>query len=92
MKQPLVGHGPVAALRLVAGLSQLDTARACDCTAETIRNIEQGRHSPSVGLALRLAQAYGVGMGDLTAALDRVHKRKGRKAMRDLTTRRAKKT
>ncbi|MBC8425828.1 helix-turn-helix transcriptional regulator [bacterium] len=41
------------------GLTQQDLADAVGVTRQTILSIEKGKYSPSVGLALRLAQVLG---------------------------------
>lgn len=52
--------------RLLAdGLTQLDLADAVGVTRQTILSIEKGKYSPSVGLALRLAQVLGASVEDL---------------------------
>ena len=47
--------------RLMAdGLTQQDLADRVGVTRQTILAIEKGNYNPSVGLALRLAQVFGV--------------------------------
>lgn len=45
--------------RMADGLTQQDLADAVGVTRQTILSIEKGKYSPSVGLALRLAQVLG---------------------------------
>jgi len=42
------------------GMTQQDLADRVGVTRQTILSIERGRYNPSVGLALRLAAAFGV--------------------------------
>ncbi len=52
--------------RLLAdGLTQQDLADRIGVTRQTILSIEKGKYSPSVGLALRLAQIFDVPVEDL---------------------------
>jgi putative transcriptional regulator len=52
--------------RLMAdGLTQQDLADRIGVTRQTILSIEKGKYSPSVGLALRLAQIFDVPVEDL---------------------------
>lgn len=51
------------ALREAAGgVTQADLARACGVTRQTVIAIEQGRYSPSLETAFRIARALGVGI------------------------------
>lgn len=47
------------------GLTQQDLADRLGVTRQTIHAIEKGRYAPSVGLALRLAEVFGVRVEDL---------------------------
>jgi putative transcriptional regulator len=47
------------ALRESAGMTQADLAAALGVSRQTIISIEQGRYSPSLDLALRLARLFG---------------------------------
>jgi len=52
-------------LRLAAGLSQQELAVRVGATRQTINAIEQEKYSPSLELAFRIAQAFGVGFEDV---------------------------
>jgi putative transcriptional regulator len=45
---------------LLDGMTQQDLADRVGVTRQTILSIERGRYNPSVGLALRLAETFGV--------------------------------
>lgn len=47
------------------GMTQQDLADRVGVTRQTILSIEKGRYNPSVGLALRLARAFGVSVEDI---------------------------
>jgi putative transcriptional regulator len=46
--------------QLADGMTQQDLADRVGVTRQTILSIEKGKYNPSVGLALRLAQVFGV--------------------------------
>ncbi len=46
--------------RQIDDMTQQDLADRVGVTRQTIVSIERGRYDPSVGLALRLAQSFGV--------------------------------
>ena len=46
-------------------MTQEELAERVGVTRQTIISIERGRYNPSVGLALRLAEAFGVSVEDL---------------------------
>ncbi len=50
---------------LAAGMTQQDLADRVGVTRQTILSIEKGKYSPSVGLALRLAQVFGTTVEEL---------------------------
>ena len=52
-------------LRLAAGLSQQELAVRVGATRQTINAIEQEKYSPSLELAFRIAQAFGVAFEDV---------------------------
>ena len=45
---------------LAGGMTQQELADRIGVTRQTILSIEKGKYSPSVGLALRLAEAFAV--------------------------------
>lgn len=49
----------VRALRGAKGLSQQDLGQALGVSRQTVNAIEQGRYSPSLPLALRMARYFG---------------------------------
>lgn len=46
--------------RQLDGMTQQELADRVGVTRQTILSIEKGRYNPSVGLALRLAETFGV--------------------------------
>ena len=50
---------------LADGMTQQQLADRVGVTRQTILSIEGGRYNPSVGLALKLAGAFGVAVEDL---------------------------
>ena len=50
----------IKVFRAMHDLTQEDLAQAIGVTRQTILAIEKGNYNPSVGLALRLAAAFGV--------------------------------
>jgi putative transcriptional regulator len=46
--------------RQLDGMTQQELADRAGVTRQTILSIERGRYNPSVGLALRLAETFGV--------------------------------
>jgi putative transcriptional regulator len=51
--------------KAVGRITQQELASRVGVTRQSIISIEQGRYRPSIELALRLAQALGVQVGDL---------------------------
>jgi len=51
----------IHALRTARGLSQAALADMVGATRQTINAIEQEKYAPSLELAFRIAQAFGVG-------------------------------
>ncbi len=52
--------------RLLAdGMTQQELADRLEVTRQTIHSIEKGRYAPSVGLALKMAEVFGVPVEDL---------------------------
>jgi putative transcriptional regulator len=51
--------------RAMHDLTQEQLAEAVDVTRQTINAIEQGKYSPSLELAFRLAELFGVTIEDL---------------------------
>lgn len=48
-----------------AGMSQTDLGKAIGVTRQTVFAIEQGRYSPSLESAFRIARLFGVGVEDV---------------------------
>ena len=55
----------VRALREERGMSQSDLGDAIGVTRQTVFAIEQGRYSPSLESAFRIARLFGVGLEDV---------------------------
>ncbi len=53
-------HNTLRRQRLLADMTQQELAERVGVTRQTILSIEKGKYMPSVGLALRLAEAFGV--------------------------------
>ena len=47
------------------GMTQVDLAEAIGMTRQTVIAIEQGRYSPSLECAFRIARVFGVGVEDV---------------------------
>jgi len=58
-------HNRVAAVRAAQGLTRQQLADAVGVHYQTIGYLERGEYSPSLVLALRIAEALGVGITDL---------------------------
>jgi transcriptional regulator with XRE-family HTH domain len=56
--------------RLAAGVSQAELAARAGVSRALVASIEQGRHAPAVGAALRLARALGATVEELFGASD----------------------
>jgi putative transcriptional regulator len=66
LRQELEVRNRVRSYRRQAdGMTQEELADRVGVTRQTIISIEAGRYNPSVGLALRLAAAFGVRVEDL---------------------------
>lgn len=57
-------HNHVRRLRRLKEMTQQALADRVGVTRQTILSIERGRYNPSVGLALRIAEAFGVTVED----------------------------
>jgi putative transcriptional regulator len=55
----------VKVFRVMAGLNQAQLAERLNVSRQTIVNIERGKHEPSIGLVLRMAQVLECSMTDL---------------------------
>ena len=62
--------------RLAAGLTQQDLADRVAVTRQTILSIEKGKYTPSVALALSLAEIFGVSVESDLVSLPGVVSRK----------------
>lgn len=63
----------VRRLRFLNGeMTQEDLAARVGVSRQTIIAIEKGKYNPSVGLALRIARAFGVRVEDVFALADEV--------------------
>ncbi|MGH2662360.1 MAG: helix-turn-helix transcriptional regulator [Actinomycetota bacterium] len=65
MGKPTKVTNAIRALRFTNGeMTQADLAERVDVTRQTIIAIEQGRYSPSLEMAFRIAQALGVSLDE----------------------------
>ena len=55
----------VRELREAAGMNQTELGKAIGVTRQTVFAIEQGRYSPSLESAFRIARLFGVGVEDV---------------------------
>jgi len=53
-------HNRLAVLRAERGISRLDLSRAIGVNPQTIGYLERGNYSPSLDLALRLSEVFGL--------------------------------
>ena len=53
-------HNRLAVLRAERGMSRFDLARAIGVNYQTVGYLERGDYSPSLELALRLGEAFGL--------------------------------
>lgn len=53
-------HNRLAVLRAERGMTRLDLARAIGVNYQTVGYLERGDYSPSLGLALRLGEVFGL--------------------------------
>lgn len=66
MGKPTRITNSIRALRFAHGeMTQAELARRVDVTRQTIIAIEQGRYSPSLEMAFRIARVFGVPLGDV---------------------------
>ena len=65
-KSPPPIHNRIRELRFHAGeMTQADLAEKIGMTRQTIVAIEQGKYSPSLEAAFRIADVFGVPIGDV---------------------------
>ena len=63
MVKPTRVTNSIRALRFAAGeMTQADLADRIGVTRQTVLAIEQGRYSPSLEMAFRIAHVFGVGL------------------------------
>jgi putative transcriptional regulator len=56
----------IRALRFTQGeMTQEELARGAGCTRQTIIALEQGRYVPSIELAFRIAEVFGVNLEEV---------------------------
>jgi putative transcriptional regulator len=66
MGKPTRVENSIRALRFAAAeMTQADLADRVGVTRQTIIAIEQGRYSPSLEVAFRIARAFGVGLDEV---------------------------
>ena len=68
MDRPTRVTNSIRALRFAHGeMTQAELARRIDVTRQTVIAIEQGRYSPSLEMAFRIAHVFGVRLDDVFA-------------------------
>ncbi len=71
MVRPTSITNSIRALRFAAGeMTQAELADRIGVTRQTVIAIEQGRYSPSLEIAFRIARVFGVGLDDVFAYPD----------------------
>lgn len=66
MVKPTRVTNGIRALRFAAGeMTQAELADRIGVTRQTVIAIEQGRYSPSLEMAFRIARVFGVGLDDV---------------------------
>ena len=66
MTRPTRVTNRIRALRFAAGeMTQADLADRLGVTRQTVIAVEQGRYSPSLEMAFRIAQVFGVALEDV---------------------------
>jgi putative transcriptional regulator len=66
MVKPTSITNEIRALRFAAGeMTQAELAERIGVTRQTVIAIEQGRYSPSLETAFRIARAFGAGLEDV---------------------------
>ncbi|MBL7259829.1 helix-turn-helix transcriptional regulator [Paractinoplanes lichenicola] len=66
MVKPTRITNQIRSLRFTTGeMTQAELADRIGVTRQTVIAIEQGRYSPSLEVAFRIAQAFGVGLDDV---------------------------
>uniref|UniRef100_UPI001C86533C helix-turn-helix transcriptional regulator n=1 Tax=Paractinoplanes polyasparticus TaxID=2856853 RepID=UPI001C86533C len=66
MVKPTSITNEIRALRFAAGeMTQAELAERIGVTRQTVIAIEQGRYSPSLETAFRIARVFGVGLDDV---------------------------
>lgn len=66
MVKPTRVTNSIRALRFSSGeMTQAELADRIGVTRQTVIAIEQGRYSPSLEMAFRIARAFGVDLGDV---------------------------
>jgi putative transcriptional regulator len=66
MVKPTLVTNSIRSLRFANGeMTQADLADRVGVTRQTIIAIEQGKYSPTLEMAFRIARAFGVGLDDI---------------------------
>lgn len=55
----------IKAARINAGLEQKEAAKRIGVTVQTLLNWEKGRTAPTIDLAIKMCEVYGVNLDDL---------------------------
>ena len=76
---PKTGYGArLRALREAAGVTQAGLAERAGCALNTVAKLEQGRQEPAWPLALAIADALGVAIGEFRVADGIAARKRGR--------------
>ena len=66
MPKQLIITNNIRTLRFFAGeMTQLELAEKIGASRQTILNIEAGKYTPSLDMAFRIADAFGVAIGEV---------------------------
>ncbi len=66
MPKQLIITNNIRTLRFFAGeMTQMELAEKIGASRQTILNIEAGKYTPSLDMAFRIADAFGVGVGEV---------------------------
>lgn len=66
MAEKLIITNNIRRLRFFAGeMTQLELAERVGASRQTIMNVEAGKYTPSLDLAFRIADAFGVPIGEV---------------------------
>jgi len=78
MPHELRGTGPLAALRVKAGLSQTRAATELGIPASHLSRLESGHHDPRTEIVMGMARAYGVTVDVIINAIQKAKSARAR--------------